>query len=316
MIKPKQLKPNSTIGIVSPSYWLDEKILSNTRSYFENQGYKIILGKSCSARWGPFAGTPEIRAKDINDMFTNQKIDAILCARGGYGANRVLPLIDYEIIKNNPKIFVGFSDITAYLHSITQKTGLVTFHGPMLVSHKSEFVKFNFDCMKKILSGKSNTVIKNPTSLKAHILKEGTSTGPICGGNMCLLINRLGTNQEIDTSGKILFLEDIDEYLYSFERMLVHMRDAKMFEDIAGLIIGELCDFKDQEVPFGRNSNEIVLDICGDLDIPIISNFACGHGKYQVTLPISITAKLSTLGNEPTITLLESATSGEVRLDA
>ena len=110
------------------------------------------------------------------------------------------------------------------------------------------------------------------------------------------------------TKGKILFLEDIDEYLYSFERMLYHMRDANMFEEINGLIIGELCDFKDQEIPFGRTSDEIIMDICGNLDIPIISNFACGHGKYQVTLPISIPARLNTESDEPELTILESAT--------
>ena len=308
MIKPKRLMPNSTIGIISPSYWLDNKIFSLTRSYFDSAGYKTVTGKSCKLRWGPFAGTPQERAKDINDMFANPEIDAILCARGGYGANRVLPLINYSLIKNNPKIFMGFSDITAYLHSIIQNTNLVTFHGPMLVSHKHGFVEFNFRCMEKVTSGNTPIVIKNPKDLKARILKKGDAIGPICGGNMCLLSNRLGTNQEIDTKGKILFLEDIDEYLYSFERMLIHMRDANMFEKIKGLIIGELCDFKDQEVPFGRNSDEIIMDICGDLDIPIVSNFACGHGKYQVTLPISIPARLNTNGGEPEITILESPT--------
>ena len=308
MIKPKSLKPNSTIGIISPSYWLEEKILSTTKSYFNSAGYKTITGQSCKLRWGPFAGTPQERAKDINEMFANQEIDAIICARGGYGANRVLPLINYNLIKDNPKIFIGFSDITAYLHSITQNTSLITFHGPMLVSHKNGFVDFNLSSMEKVVSGNSPTVVKNPRHLKARVLKRGNAIGPICGGNICLLSNRLGTSQELDTKGKILFLEDIDEYLYSFERMLYHMRDANMFEEINGLIIGELCDFKDQEIPFGRTSDEIIMDICGNLDIPIISNFACGHGKYQVTLPISIPARLNTESDEPELTILESAT--------
>tara|TARA_B100001250_G_scaffold276205_1_gene238663 strand:- start:65 stop:1003 length:939 start_codon:yes stop_codon:yes gene_type:complete len=311
MIKPKRLEPDSTIGIISPSYWLDDKILSTTRSYYDSAGYKTIVGESCKLRWGPFAGTPQERAKDINEMFANPEINAILCARGGYGANRVLPLINYNLIKKNPKIFIGFSDITAYLHSITQNTNLVTFHGPMLVSHKHEFVEFNFNCMEKVISGNSPVVIKNPKSLTARVLKEGNAKGPILGGNMCLLSNRLGTNMEIDTAGKILFLEDIDEYLYSFERMLLHMRDANIFEKIKGLIFGELCDFKDQEIPFGRNSDEIIMDICGDLDIPIVSNFACGHGKYQVTLPISVPAMLNTNGGNPEITILESPTKEE-----
>ena len=311
MIKPKPLNHKSTIGIISPSYWLDKKILSTTKSYFDSVGYRTITGESCNLRWGPFAGKPQDRANDINEMFANPEIDAILCARGGYGANKVLSLIDYEIIKDNPKIFIGFSDITAYLLSINQNTSLVTFHGPMLVSYKHEFVEFNFKYMEKVISGHHPIVIKNPIDLKARVLKEGNAIGPIIGGNMCLLSNRLGTHQEIDTEGKILFLEDIDEYLYSFERMLIHMRDANMFENIKGLIIGELCDFKDQEIPFGRDTDEIIMDICGDLDIPIVSNFACGHGKYQATLPISIPARLNTNGGNPEITILESPTKEE-----
>jgi muramoyltetrapeptide carboxypeptidase len=300
------LKPGCRIGVVSPSYWLKKQDMEKTSKFFQDKGYTMVMGNSNSMKWGPFAGTPQERADDIHHMFSNPKIEAIICARGGYGANRVLPLLDYNLIRDNPKIFMGYSDITAYLTSITQKTGLVTFHGPMMVSYKKGFVNYNFQTMERILNGTPDFKIESPESLPARILKPGIAMGPLWGGNMTLLINRLGTSDSLDTDGVILFLEDLDEYLYSFERMLVQMRAAGMLENIAGLIIGELHEFKDQDVAFERNTDEIVMDICGDLDIPIVSNFPCGHGTYQATLPISIPVELYAK-QQPYLTLLEPA---------
>ena len=306
MIKPSMLKPGCRIGVVSPSYWLKKQDMEKTSKFFQDKGYTMVMGNSNSMKWGPFAGTPQERADDIHHMFSNPKIEAIICARGGYGANRVLPLLDYNLIRDNPKIFMGYSDITAYLTSITQKTGLVTFHGPMMVSYKKEFVNYNFQTMERILNGTPDFKIESPESLPARILKPGIAMGSLWGGNMTLLINRLGTSNSIDTDGVILFLEDLDEYLYSFERMLLQMRTAGMLDNIAGLIIGELHEFKDQDVAFERNTDEIVMDICGDLEIPIVSNFPCGHGTYQATLPISIPVELYAK-QQPYLTLLEPA---------
>ena len=306
MIKPSMLKPGCRIGVVSPSYWLKKQYMEKTSKFFQDKGYTMVMGNSNSMKWGPFAGTPQERADDIHHMFSNPKIEAIICARGGYGANRVLPLLDYNLIRDNPKIFMGYSDITAYLTSITQKTGLVTFHGPMMVSYKKGFVDYNFQTMERILNGTPDFKIMSPDSLPARILKPGIAMGPLWGGNMTLLINRLGTSESLDTDGVILFLEDLDEYLYSFERMLVQMRTAGMLDNIAGLIIGELHEFKDQDVAFERNTDEIVMDICGDLEIPIVSNFPCGHGTYQATLPISIPVELYAK-QQPYLTLLEPA---------
>jgi muramoyltetrapeptide carboxypeptidase len=300
------LKPGCRIGVVSPSYWLKKQDMEKTSKFFQDKGYTMVMGNSNSMKWGPFAGTPQERADDIHHMFSNPKIEAIICARGGYGANRVLPLLDYNLIRDNPKIFMGYSDITAYLTSITQKTGLVTFHGPMMVSYKKGFVNYNFQTMERILNGTPDFKIESPDSLPARILKPGIAMGPLWGGNMTLLINRLGTSDSLDTDGVILFLEDLDEYLYSFERMLVQMRTAGMLDNIAGLIIGELHEFKDQDVAFEPNTDEIVMDICGDLEIPIVSNFPCGHGTYQATLPISIPVELYAK-QQPYLTLLEPA---------
>ena len=306
MIKPSALKPNATIGIVSPSSWLNEPDLKTAVSVFENKGYKLFLGESVFLKEFTYAGTPQERADDINNMFANPDIDAIICTRGGYGANRVLPLLDYDLIKANPKIFVGFSDITAFLTSITQKTGLVTFHGPMLSSFKKGVLEFNFDLLENVLFGNESVALHPPSKLPMRILNSSKAEGPLWGGNMCLLINRLGTPDQLDTDGAILFIEDIDEYLYAFDRMLVHMKKAGMFENIKGLIIGELVDMKDYDDPFGKSTDEIVMDVCGNLDIPIISNFPCGHGIYQATLPISIPVQLDANSDSPSLTFLES----------
>ena len=306
MIKPSALKPNATIGIVSPSSWLNEPDLKTAVSVFEDKGYKLVLGESVFLKEFTYAGTPQERADDINNMFANPDIDAIICTRGGYGANRVLPLLDYDLIKANPKIFVGFSDITAFLTSITQKTGLVTFHGPMLSSFKKGVLEFNFDLLENVLFGNESVALHPPSKLPMRILNSSKAEGPLWGGNMCLLINRLGTPDQLDTDGAILFIEDIDEYLYAFDRMLVHMKKAGMFENIKGLIIGELVDMKDYDDPFGKSTDEIVMDVCGNLDIPIISNFPCGHGIYQATLPISIPVQLDAESELPLLTLLES----------
>jgi len=309
MIKSPQLKPGATIGIVSPSYHINEDVYKQTMQIFIERGFNIIEGKSVRLTNNLFSGTPAERAQDIMDMFTNSAVDAIVCARGGYGANRVLPLLDYDIIQQNPKIFMGYSDITAYLNSITQKTGLVTFQGPMLVTYKNGFIEYNFSYFLKTLSGDSPIAILPPEDLRPRILKNGKAKGPLWGGNLCLLVNRLGTPGQLNTKGTILFIEDIGEQHYRFDRMMVHMQNAGMFDNINGLIIGELVDFEDTDPSFGKSTDEIVMDICGDMDIPIITNFPCGHGKYQATLPISIPVELNANLESPTLTILESPVS-------
>jgi len=306
VIKAKKLKPRSTIGIISPSYWIDENILKKTSKIFSDKNYKLVYGKSIYAKDGPFAGSPKIRADDIHSMFTDPSINAIICARGGYGANKVIPLLDYELIKKNPKIFLGYSDITSYLISITQRSELVTFHGPMLSSYKDGFVEYNFNQMINILSGKRDAQIIAPKTMEPHILKAGNAVGPLWGGNLTLMINRLGTNDAYDTTNAILFLEDLNEYYYSFERMLIHLQKAGMLDNISGLIIGELINIKDEDISFSKSTDEIVMDICGEMDFPIVTNFPCGHGSYQATLPISLPVELQA---ERTISikLLESA---------
>ena len=305
-IKPKSLHRGDTLGIVCPSRWVPEENLRLIQKIYEKHGYRIKYGKSPFLRYNQFAGTPEERAKDISDMFADPEIDGIICARGGYGANRVIPLLDYDVIKQNPKIFMGYSDITALLYSIYQQTGLITFHGPMFVTYKKGFIPYNWECWESVVSGKSKMEITNPPNLKPNILTSGFASGPLMGGNLTLIVNRLGTSDQIDFDGSILFLEDIDEYLYAYDRYLVHLRQSGTVEKIKGLIIGELIDMKDDEIPFGKTPDEIILDVFGDLDIPIVTNVACGHGQYQMTLPVSHPVTLNVSSDSFTLSWDES----------
>ena len=286
-IKPKRLTAGAKIGIVNPAYWLEPERRQRAVGVFETHGYELILGKSTELIQGKYAGSAEDRAADIMAMFEDPSIDAIICARGGYGGNRVLPLLDFDVIRRNPKIFIGYSDITGFLASISQQSGLVTFHGPMLTTYGKQTVQYNLDIFHDVTSGRGDIRIQSPAACRARTLKSGIASGPLCGGNLSLIVERLGTPDQIDTTGVVLFLEEIDEELYAFDRMMLHLKNSGSLQHINGLIIGEMLDMGDSSVPFGKTVDEIVLDVCEGQDIPVISNFPCGHGDYQATLPVS-----------------------------
>jgi muramoyltetrapeptide carboxypeptidase len=307
-IKPKRLQPNARIGIVNPAYWLEKDRLQHAVSVFESLGYELVLGKSTGLVQDKYAGSAEARAADIMAMFTDPNIDAIVCARGGYGGNRVLPLLDYDVIREHPKIFVGYSDITGLLASISQHSGLVTFHGPMLTSYGTHRIQYNLDVFHDVLSGHGDIRIDSPCVCRARALVSGTARGPLCGGNLSLVVERLGTPDQIDTAGAILFVEEIDEELYAFDRMMLHLKNSGCLQGLAGLIVGEMLEMGDSITPFGKTTDEIVLDVCSDFNFPIISNFPCGHGNYQATLPISHEAELHAEDN-PFILIPESPVS-------
>jgi len=305
-IKPKKLQAGSRIGIVYPAYWLCKQEQQRAVSVFEELGYELILGKSAEYREHRFAGTPEQRADDIMAMFTDDSIDAIICGRGGYGGNRVLPLLDYDVIRANPKIFVGFSDITGFLCSISQLSNLITFHGPMLTTFGKNTLDYNLKTLFNVLSGEHNLKIDSPEECAARILKRGIAKGPLWGGNLCLIIERMATKDQLNTSGSILFLEDVGEELYAFERMMLHLRNSGSLDSIEGLVIGEMVEMTDSEVPFGKTIDEIVSSVCDGLNFPIISNFPCGHGDFQATLPVSHEVELHADKIAPYILISES----------
>jgi muramoyltetrapeptide carboxypeptidase len=304
--KPGRLNEGSRIGIVNPAYWLEPERLQHAVGVFENLGFELVPGKSTTLKENQYAGSAEDRASDIMGMFKDPSIDAIVCARGGYGSNRVLPLLDYDVIRENPKIFIGYSDITGLLASMAQQSGLITFHGPMLSTFSEQTIQYNLDSLLQVLSGQQSIRIESTQACQARILKPGIARGVAWGGNLMLVISRLGTSDQIDTHGAILFLEEIDEKLYAFDRMMLHLKNSGSLDHINGLVIGEMLEIGDSKVPFGKSIDEIVLDVCNDLDVPIVSNFPCGHGDYQATLPVSHEIELNALEENPFILIPES----------
>jgi len=303
--KPRRLSAGARIGIVNPAYWLEPERLQRAVGVFEDLGYELVLGKSTRLKENQYAGSAKDRAADIMAMFKDPSIDAIICARGGYGGNRVSPLLDYDVIRDNPKIFIGYSDVTGLLSSIAQRSGLVSFHGPMLTTFGEQTIQYNLDTLQQVLSGRSDVQIKSPAACKARTLKPGIARGPAWGGNLVLVNSRLGTDDQVDMRGAIVFLEEIDEKLYAFDRMMLHLKNSGSLDHINGLVIGEMLEISDSKVPFGKTIDEIVLNVCDDLDIPIISNFPCGHGDYQATLPVSHRLELNALEEDPFILIPE-----------
>jgi len=304
-VKPKRLVSGATIGVVSPAYWMEPEKLQRAVQYFTGLGFNVVLGESNQLRENIYAGSPEARAADIMKMFQDQSIDAIICCRGGYGGNRVLPLLDYEVIRNNPKIFIGFSDITGFLSSMAQRSGLVCFHGPMMTNYGNEPFQYNLDSFLEVLSGKENIRINSLSECSARTLVEGSARGELWGGNLSLIIERLGTEGQIDTKDKILLIEEVGEKLYAFDRMMLQLKNSGSLQGIRGLLFGEMTEMGDTKVPFGKDTDGIIMDVCGDLGVPIISNFPSGHGDYIATLPIGHEIEINAV-DEPYLLIQES----------
>lgn len=290
----KSLKKGDCIGIVAPASCTDYENLLKAKKNIEDMGYRVVLGECTKKKWYSYAGTDLERAKEINDFFANSSIDAIICMRGGYGCNRLIEYIDFEIIRRNPKIFVGYSDITTLHMAINEKVGLVTYHGPMAVSNFSG--EYNLDTYRDFIEALSETSkpreIKN-FSKELGVLREGKAKGKLVGGNLATLIATLGTEYDLDYSGKILFLEEIGEKTYKVDRFLNQLKKHKVFEKINGIILG---DFRN--CPPDSESDMTLMEVFEDyfkeLGKPVMYNLESGHSEPMLTLPLGAMCQLDT----------------------
>ena len=290
---PKSLEKGNTIGLVAASSATPPELLPKAIEAVEQLGFKVVVGESCRQRHGYLAGTDSLRAKDINEMFASTEIDGIFCIRGGYGATKILPLLDYEMIKENPKVFAGYSDVTALHIAFQQKCDFVTYHTPM---PSTEFIKPEMDeySWHSFIDTVMNTekpsyLLENPISQRLETLVSGAATGSLVGGNLTLVTASLGTPYEIDTKGKILFLEEIDEYERSVDRMLTQLLLAGKLQDAAGILLGAWtnCGPQNPERPEHSLSLEIIFnEILVPLNIPSIKDVACGHCLPTMSLPL------------------------------
>lgn len=296
MIKPKALKKGDTIGIIAPSSPEDKEKLHDSTKILEGLGFKVVHGRSCYENYGYLAGDDELRAFDINTMFRNPKIDAIFCMRGGYGSIRILDLIDYNVIHKNPKIFMGYSDITALHIAIVQKTNLVTFHGPMLTS---DFLSPGFESYTKASMLKALTrpiplgKIESPIEeTKSTMLKPGNAQGEIIGGNLSLLVSTLGTPYEIDTRGKILLIEETGEEPYKIDRMLTQLRLSGKLYDVEGIALCQFTNCEPSDSTKSFSLDEMFKEVFSFFKKPIIKNVYTGHGESMATIPLGVLGKI------------------------
>lgn len=307
--KPKTLKKGDTIGLIAPSSPVSHHdLVEESITKLTEFGYKVVVGESCYGTYGYLSGEDSIRANDVNQMFANPQIDAILCIRGGYGTPRIVDRLDYEMIAKNPKLFLGYSDITTIHIALYQKCNLVTFHSPMPASDMlREFDEFSKDSFfRTVTSAEPLGEIKNPVGEEIKSLVKGTASGPIVGGNLSLVAATIGTPFELDTKGKLLFLEDIDEEPYCVDRMLSQLRLAGKFDDCNGVILGDWnnCEPKDRSKP-NLTLMEVFQDIIIPAGKPTIYNLKAGHCAPKITLPLGVEAFLD--ANECKLTIKEAA---------
>lgn len=291
-MKPKALKKGDTIGLIAPSSPVYESTAKACIEWVKSAGYNVKWGESIFGSRGYLSGNDELRAYDINMMFQDEEVDAIFCIRGGYGTMRLLEMIDYDLVKNNPKIFVGYSDITALHTTFFQKTGLITFHGPMVAGFaKKGLDKHSEDYMfRALMNPQPLGDIINPPDIPVRAYNGGTAKGKIVGGNLSLLADTMGTPYEIDTKDKILFIEEVGERPYNLDRMLTQLKLGGKFKDAAGIVIGDWTDCEPEEKKESLTIDEIIEDVVVPCGKPILSGYKIGHCWPNITIPIGVEA--------------------------
>lgn len=313
MIKPQRIKPGDTIAMIAPSSSATPENYQRAIRNLESLGFIVKPGRYAAGRRGDFSGTDAERLEDIHWAFSDKSIKGVWCLRGGTGAPRLLPSIDYDLIRKNPKVFIGYSDITALHLAISQKCGLVTFHGPVGTSDYSDYTKSGIldvvtktSATLKITVSDFNRSQSNPL-YTAKTIVGGKASGVLTGGNLSLLSALAGTPWGLrDVAGKILFIEDINEAPYRVERMFTQLRNSTDIRKVAGIALGifEKCDPPSEGLP---TVMDYAKDRFGDLGVPVVYGLSFGHIRDQFTLPVGVRAELDADRHE--LTLLESAVS-------
>jgi len=313
IINPKALKKGDTIGLIAPGYAIKPEILLEAKETLEKMGFIPFHTHRILGNHGYFSNSDTERAADLNEMFANKNVDGILCARGGYGCTRIMHMIDYGLIKKNPKAIIGFSDITAILNGIHQETGLITFHGPVGSTINDAYSIEQL--LNVVMQTNELPIIKNVEITKQeeyrkaeynrYCINPGVVHGKLVGGSLTLVNALIGTPHEIDFTDAIVFLEDIEEAPYRIDRMLTQLIQGKTFNKAAGFVFGVFkgCDSIPNTKSF--TLKEVIMDRIKPLGLPAVYGMTFGHIENNFTLPIGINAKLDT--DKMTLHLLEKA---------
>lgn len=298
MIYPQRLQKGDTIGVIAPAGPPNQKYLAKGIQFFKNMGLHVKLGNHIDDIYGYLAGTDDARLHDFNQMIADAEVKAIIFARGGYGTARIAPTIDYDLIRTNPKIIWGYSDIT-YLHTaIRQATGLVTFHGPMVVSDvgREDFDELSASMFEQLFAPTKLIYTERISTLQ--VLVPGSASGKLVGGNLSLLASTLGTDYEIDTTDKLLLIEDIGEEPYAVDSMLNQLKLSGKLDQAAGIIVGDFAK-TESKMEHSLSLEQVFDHYLKNLHCPVMAGFKIGHCFPHFAVPLGVEATIST--NEETL---------------
>ncbi|QHI71507.1 S66 peptidase family protein [Aminipila terrae] len=292
---PEKLAPGATIGLVCTSSAISREREAQCTEAIRQLGYKVKTADNLSQNLaGYMAGDGETRATWINCMFADPEVDAIFCIRGGDGGSRTIEYLDLKTIKANPKIFVGYSDVTSFHLIFNQICGFVTFHGPMVSSNMVDsFDDESRASLFQALNADAPYEFKNPDGYDLKVLQEGEGEGTLVGGNFALLGASMGTPYEVNTKGKILFIEEIGETMSRIDRLVYQLKNSCKLKECAGILLGQFTRCPNKDMPEYTELN-IFKDALADLNIPVMYNIQAGHGQPNMTLPLGAHCIIST----------------------
>ena len=273
MLVPNRLKIGDKVAIVSSARAISEEEIHFAKELFLSWGLEVVVGKTIGERYNQFAGTDQQRAMDIQTMLEDSEIKAIFFARGGYGSVRILDKVDWNTLLSTPKWLIGYSDVTAILMHTYYNQNIQSIHAIMPVNILSLDNNIATDSLKEILFSGVNTLTSQPYSLN----REGEAEGRLIGGNLSVIYSLLGSNSFLGTDNKILFIEDLDEYLYHIDRMMQALKRSGKLNKLRALLVGQMSDMHDNTIPFGKTPYEIILESVQDYDFPIAFNLPIGH---------------------------------------
>jgi len=295
MITPPYLQKGDTVAILATARKHIVKSMQPTIDLLESWGLNVVIGKSIGLEENQLAGSDEQRAADLQEQLDNPNIKAIWCARGGYGTVRVVDLIDFTQFKKSPKWLVGFSDVTV-LHNHLNTMGYKSIHGIMPIS-LAKASKEAIESLRLSLFGQPLQYAIDPHPMN----RLGKATGEVVGGNLSILYSLLGSPSAINCKDKILYIEDLDEYLYHIDRMMMNLKRNGCLESLKGIIVGSMTDMKDNDIPWGKNALEIVQDVTKQYNIPMVFNFPAGHIHDNRALILGATATIEVTENCSTV---------------
>lgn len=286
---PPYLKPGDTIGITAPAHKITEEELFPAIDFLQKQGFRVKLSKNILAQDGQYAGNDACRISDFQDMLNDPEVKAILCARGGYGSVRLIDHLDFSYFNTHPKWICGYSDATVFHSHLFTHSQIPTIHSTMPISMQPD----------KGLPESNHSLIDALTGVPmnykfpSHPLnRQGKAKGKIIGGNLSILYSLCGSASDICTDGALLFIEDLDEYLYHIDRMMMNMKRTGKLDHLAGLIVGGMSDMNDNKIPYGKTAEEIIHEHCKEYDYPVCFNFPAGHIQPNLAIRLGMEMEL------------------------